>query len=67
MLKHDLYVFVMHYMAHCTNLLVQTLNNLSLGSNAYSSTHNYFAHFPKRHFELIEFVELMQCKGNKIF
>jgi hypothetical protein len=26
MLKHDLYVFVLHYMAHCTNLVVQTLS-----------------------------------------
>ncbi len=29
--------------------------------------HNYFAHSPKRHLEVIKLVEFLKCKGNKIF
>ncbi len=33
----------------------------------FASMHNYFAHSPKRHLEVIKLVEFLKCKGNKIF
>jgi len=58
-----------HCMAQCTNLVVQTLSNLSLVGkfeNLFASMHNYFAHNPKRHLEASKFAKLLKCKGNKI-
>lgn len=65
MLKHSLYyVYNVHCMLHCTNLVVQTLSGLSFVLLFF--THNCFAHFPKQHVELIKLIELLECKGKKI-
>jgi hypothetical protein len=56
-------------MAHCINLVVQTLLGLLLVKHIKSllqTLHAYFAHSFKRHLEFTKFVEVMEMKGNKI-
>jgi hypothetical protein len=56
-------------MAHFTNLVVQTLNSLSLVGkieSLFTFMHNYFAHSPKCHLEASNLAELLECKHNKI-
>ncbi len=51
-----------HYMAHCTNLVVQTFNSLSLVSKIeflFASMYNYFFHNPKHHLETTKLVKLL--------
>ncbi len=59
------------YMAHHTNLAMQTLSRLPLViqlENLLQTLDSYkFAHSPKRHLELTKLVKLMQTKGNNIF
>jgi hypothetical protein len=69
MQNHVPFMSGVHCMAHCTNLVVQTLSNLSLVGkieNLSASMHNYFAHNPNRHFEASKLAKLIECKGNKI-
>jgi hypothetical protein len=60
-----------YYMAHCTNLAMQTLSRLLLViqfENLLQTLHSYkFAHSTKRHLEFTKLTKLMQTKGNKIF
>ncbi len=68
MQKHAPFVNGVHCMAHCTNLVVQTLNALSLVSKIESLLvfmYNYFVHRPKRHLETTKLVEFLEYKGNK--
>jgi hypothetical protein len=62
--KHAPFVNNVHYMPCHTNLVVQSLNKLSLVSKIESmlaSIYNYFDHSPKRHVE-----GFLESKGNKI-
>jgi hypothetical protein len=60
----------MHSVAHCTNFdRVQTLSGLSLITkieSLFSYVYNYYVLSPKPHLEVTKFVELLECKGNKI-
>ncbi len=60
-----------YYMAHCTDLVMQTLLRLPLViqfENLFQILHSYkFAHSPKRDLEFPKLTKLMQTKGNKIF
>jgi len=54
MYKYVPFVNGVHYMAHHTNLVIQTLSGLNLVDkikNIFSSMYNYFAHSLKHHFE----------------
>jgi len=67
--NYALHSIRVHCMAHCTNLVVQTLLGLPLMihlENLLQTLYSYFAHSSKRHFEFTKFVEFMQTKGNKI-
>ncbi len=58
-----------HCMAHCTNLVMQSLSRLPLVirlENMLQTLHSYFAHSLKRHLEFIKLAKFMQIKGNKI-
>jgi hypothetical protein len=69
MQNHVPFMSGVHYMAHCTNLAIQTLSNLSLVGkikNFFTSMHIYFAHNPKHPLEASKLAELLECKGNKI-
>jgi hypothetical protein len=62
------FVSSVHYMAHCTNLVVQSLNKLNLVSKIkfmLTSIYNYFVHSPKRHLEANKLVEFLESKGSK--
>jgi hypothetical protein len=62
--KHAPFVSSFHCMPCHTNLVVQSLNKLSLVSKIESmltSIYNYFDHSPKRHLE-----GFLESKGNKI-
>lgn len=69
MQKYVPFVSGVHYMAHCTNLVVQTFNSLSLVSRIeflLVSMYNYFHHNPKCHLETTKLAKFLQSKGNKI-
>lgn len=69
MQKYIPFVSDVHCMAHRTNIVVQTLNTLSLVSKIeflFVSMYNYFCHNLKLHLETTKLVELLQLKGNKI-
>ncbi len=69
MQKYIPFVRNVHCMTHRTNLVVQTLNTLSLVSKIeflFVSMYNYFFHILKLHLEIMKVVELLQLKGNKI-
>jgi len=58
-----------HYMAHQTNLTMQTLSNLPLVScieSLLQCIYVYFSHRPKRHSKFAKLVEIMETKGNEI-
>jgi hypothetical protein len=62
------FVSTVHYKAHCTNLVVQSLNKLNLVSKIkfmFTSIYNYFVHSLKRHLEVSKLVEFLENKGNK--
>jgi hypothetical protein len=57
------------YIAHRTNLVVQTLNGLNLVKKlnwATFSMYNYFVHSLKHHLEVNKLIKLLECKGNKL-
>ncbi len=63
------FVSGVHYMVHCTNLVVQSLNKLSLVSKIkfmFISIYNYFVHSPKRHLEASKLVEFFESKGKNL-
>ncbi len=67
--KHAPFASGVHYMLHHTNLVVQSLNMLSLVSkieSMFASIYNYFSHSPKRHLEANKLVKFLESKGNKI-
>jgi hypothetical protein len=74
MYKNVLCVNDLHYMVHHTNLVVQTLSELSSVTNIkslFSFVYNYLLHSLKWHcemtkLEITQLVELLKCKGNKI-
>ncbi len=60
--NYVLHSIKVHYMAHCTNLVVQTLLGLLLMiqlENLFQTLHSYFAHSPKRHLEFTKLAKLM--------
>jgi hypothetical protein len=62
------FVSGVHYMVHRTNLVVQSLNKLTLVSKIkfmFTSIYNYFIHSLKRHVEVNKLVEFLESKGNK--
>jgi hypothetical protein len=62
------FVSGVHYMAHRTNLVVQSLNKLSLVSKIkfmLTSIYNYFVHSLKRHLDANKLVNFLENKGNK--
>lgn len=62
MQKYVPFVSGVQCMAHCTNLVVQTFNNLNLVSKIeflLVSMYNYFCHNPKRHLETTKLAKLL--------
>jgi hypothetical protein len=58
------------YMAHCCNLVVQTLSNLLIVAKIealLASMYMSFVHCPKRHLEHIELAKIMETKGLNFF
>jgi hypothetical protein len=69
MQKHAPFVSCVHWMAHRTNLVIQTVNALSLVSKIESllaSMYNYFVHSSKHHFKTTKLVEILEWKGKMI-
>jgi hypothetical protein len=69
MQKHVPFVSSVHYMAHCTNLIIQTLNGLTLVAKIetlLASMYNFFAHSLKYTLEAFKLIKVLKCKGNKI-
>jgi hypothetical protein len=60
-----------YYVAHRTNLALQTLSRLPLViqlENLLQTLHSYkFSHSLERHLEFTKLADFMQTKGNKIF
>jgi len=58
-----------HYLAHHTNVAVQSLGNLTLITKIEGfilNTYDYFSHSPKRHLEFQRLAQILEAKGNKI-
>jgi hypothetical protein len=56
-----------HYMAHGTNLAMQTLSKLLLVSRLeglFQTLHSYSNMIPKHHLEFHKLVKIMETKGN---
>ncbi len=69
MQKHAPYLSGVHYMAHCTNVLVATLSSLRLVSkveNLLAGMYNSFTHNTKWHLEFCKLANILKSKGNKI-
>jgi len=69
MQKHVPFVSDVHYMAHCTNLVVHNLSGLKLLfkiESMFVSIYNYFFHSLKKHLEAIKLVEFLENKSSKI-
>lgn len=65
--KHAPYLSSVHYMAHHTNLVVQTLSSFNLDiKRLLVSKYNYFPHSLKQHLEFPKLVELLECNRHKI-
>jgi hypothetical protein len=58
-----------HYMAHRTNLAIQTLSHLQMVNKIeglIQTLYNYFFKSQKRHLEFTKIVKLMEMEGAKI-
>ncbi len=67
--KHAPFVNGVHFMAHHTNLVVQTFNGLTLVAKIETllvGMYNFFTHSPKQALEASKLVELLECKRNMI-
>ncbi len=67
--KYSLYMMVQHYMAHRTNLVVQSLSNLHLVAklkDLLQSLYSYFSNSLKQHLEFTKLVKIMVIWGLKI-
>ncbi len=69
MQKHAPFVNNVHFMAHCTNLVIQTFSGLTLVAKIETllvGMYNFFTHSIKQALEASKLVELLECKGYKI-
>jgi hypothetical protein len=58
-----------HCMAHRSNLAFKALSTLGIVSSMkdlLQSCHAYFVHSPKKHFEFIKLINMMETKGLKM-
>jgi len=58
-----------HFMAHYTNMVVQTFSGLTLVAKTETllvGMYNFFTQRLKRALEASKLIELLECKGNKI-
>jgi hypothetical protein len=62
------FIMGVHFMAHGTNLVIQTFSNLSLVSHieVHLQFVNVFSHDPKRHLQFIKLKKIVEIKGNII-
>jgi hypothetical protein len=67
--KYSIYMTGQNYMAHRTNLVVQTLSDLLLVvklEELLQSLYSYFTSSPKQHLEFIKLLEIVETQGFKI-
>jgi len=67
--KHAPFVSSVHFMAHCTNMVVQTFSGLTLVAKIETllvGMYNFFTHSLKWALEASKLIEILECKGNKI-